>query len=247
MVPNEDRVALRFWDFEGARRRGAGLIIDCTEAKVIMPYTFAAHLDFLSRDEALILSNGEEGNGTSIAVYSLSHQRIICRCHFPFAQVPLRARFLTRPESRMGKNCPSSIAKIFVPDPEVNIFAILFKLEQHARSLCCVISTHQFRQKYAALLDMYPGQNSFKWEEWGPAVTRWLPNTVLEPTGTRNIFGCRMLVWGTPKLLDSRSHKTLCLILLDFNPRPIRQGATTKIDGDSHEIVINEETICNDT
>jgi hypothetical protein len=200
------------------------------------------HLEFLSIDEALLLFNGENGNASSIAVYSFRLRRVVCRCLFPFRYLPREARFLTRPDSRIKDNCPSSLAKSFVTDPEVNIFAISFTLNHQIRNVCCVISARRFRLMLNSLLEKHPTRVIFQWEEWGPTVSRWLPHEGVEPTGTRNIFGCRMLARGTPSVLELRSFESDSLILLDFNPRPIRRGATTKLDGESHAIVINTES-----
>jgi hypothetical protein len=207
------------------------------------PYMRMADLAFLSRDEALILFNGEDGRKTSIAVYSFPLQRIICECRLPFSDLPFKAAFLTRPESRFGDNCPSSIAKYLLPDQELNILGMTFRIEEHGNNLCVVVlSVQQFRLKYQSLLKKYPKRNTFEWEEWGPTVTRLLPYDRIHSTGYRNIFGSRLLVWGWSDSLHPDSYSGTSLILLDFNPRPIKRGATNKLTGGSYEIVITGES-----
>jgi hypothetical protein len=205
-----------------------------------------AYLEFISIDEALLLFNGEDGNGSCIAVYSLHLRRVVCRCLFPFRYLPQEARFLIRTDPRIRGNVPSPISKSFVPDPEVDIVTARFRLRHNTRNVYCVISTHRFRQMINCLLGKYSNRDTFNWEEWGPSVTRWLPYAQIEPTGARSIFGCRMLARGTPISLDSRSFSTVNLILLDFNPRPIQRGAVTDIEGESHSIIINRETYWKD-
>ncbi|PVG03797.1 hypothetical protein CPB86DRAFT_722666 [Serendipita vermifera] len=241
----EDRIALRFWDSTGDSRQGAGMVIDCTEAMIIMPYTPATHIEFLSRDEVLLLFNGEEGYGTSLGVYSFPLQRIVCRCQLPFASPPYEARFLTHPDSQIQDNRPAPIAKSFVTDPELNIVVINFR-QRRTYPLCCVLSAHLFRKMYTSLLDNHADRNVFEWEEWGPTVTRWLPRRC-EPTGTRSIHGCRMLAWGLTAAFISGPHYELRLFLLDFNPRPIRRGITTDTDGDSQVVLIDHETVVKET
>jgi hypothetical protein len=200
---------------------------------------------FLSRDAALLLFNREEGHETSIAIYSFQVQGIIVECRFPFSDIALQASFLTRPDSRFGDKCPSSIAKSLLPDPEVNILAMTFQLEDNAQHACCVLSVKRFTQLCGSLLKKYPVREVFDWEEWGPTVTRWLPYQGIMATGNRNIFGSRMVAVGPPGLLHEESHANSCLMLLDFNPRPIKRGAKTSFNGDSHEIVIDQETTWN--
>jgi hypothetical protein len=199
-------------------------------------------ISFLSRDEALLLFNGEEGRNVSIGVYSFSLQRIVCECRFPFLQPVLQAAFLTRPESRFGEKCPSSIAKCLLPDPEVNVLAMIFYTGTDGGPACCVLSLQKFYHMYNFLLEQYPGRNTFDWEEWGPSVTRWLPYQNIYFFRNRSTFGSRVLAWGHPSSLHESSRDTISLILLDFNPRPIKRGATTDVEGESHQIIITDES-----
>ncbi|PVG03804.1 hypothetical protein CPB86DRAFT_748272 [Serendipita vermifera] len=238
-VAYEDRVAFAFW--QGAPRTGAALVLDCTESKIIMPYMLVSDIAFLSRDEALLLFNGEGDHGISIAIYSFQLQQVVCECRFPFSGTSSLALFLTRPDSRFGDDCPSTIAKSLLPDAEVNILSMTIQLENHGRPAFCVLSVQLFRKMCNSLLDKIPDRKLFEWDEWGPTVTRWLPYQRIHPTGNRNIFGSRIIAWGPPVHLHEDSHEELCLILLDFNPRPIKRGAITCLE-DYHEIVIDQET-----
>ncbi|PVG03801.1 hypothetical protein CPB86DRAFT_748261 [Serendipita vermifera] len=241
-ISYEDRVAYAFWEERGMSRVGAGLVLDSKESKVIMPYIPLSDLSFLSRDEALLLFNGQEGRGVGLGVYSFPLQRVVCECRFPFTDPLNRIAFLTRPESRFGDKCPSSIARTILPDQEVNILAMTFRLGYFSNPACCVLALQLFSNMYKSLLKDHPGREAFEWEEWGPTVTRWLPYQKVMPTGNRSIFGSRMLAWGEPAWLDGSSRFELSLILLDFNPRPIKRGATTNTEGESHEIVVAYET-----
>jgi hypothetical protein len=199
-------------------------------------------MSFLSRDEALLLFNGEEGRNVSIGVYSFPLQRMVCECRFPFLQPISRVTFLTRPESRFGEKCPSSIAKCLLPDPEVNVLAMTFYTSMSVRPVCCVLSLQRFHHMYNALLKIHPDRDTFEWEEWGPTVTRWLPYHYINLFMGRSTFGSRVLAWGQPSSLNESSRNNATLILLDFNPRPIKRGATTDVEGESHQIVITDES-----
>jgi hypothetical protein len=199
-------------------------------------------ISFLSRDEALLLFNGD-GRNVSLGVYSFPLQRMVCECRFPFLKPIIRAAFLTRPESRFGEKCPSSIAKCLLPDPELNIISMIFRTSEWSNPECCVVSLKKFQHMYNSLLKKHPHRNTFEWNEWDPTVIRWLPSPHVNPSGNRNVFGSRMLAWGKAGYLHDASHfGDNNLILLDFNPRPIKRGATTDVRGESHEIVINHET-----
>ncbi|PVG03803.1 hypothetical protein CPB86DRAFT_306959 [Serendipita vermifera] len=242
-IAYEDRIAYGFLEETGALR--TGFVVDCAESKVIMPCMPLADLAFLSKEEALLLFNGQGDHRTSISVYSFSLQRIICECQLPFPYIPYRAVFLTRPESRLGEKRPTFIAKSLLPDPDLNIIGMNFQVNpQDNDSYVVVMSLQGFSQIYKALLDKYPHRHTFEWEEWGPTVTRWLPYGRIMSTGYRNIFGSRFLVEGYPDSLHHDSYNHLTLLLLDFNPRPIRRGVTTSVSGGSqaHRIVIEEET-----
>ncbi|CAG8719020.1 15036_t:CDS:2, partial [Acaulospora colombiana] len=219
------------------KRLGAGL-----------PYTRMTDMTFLSRDEALLLFNGEEDHGTTLAVYSFSRQQIICKCRFPF-QFPFRVLFLKRPESRFGDKRQSSSAKLLIPDPSVDILGVNFKLEEDPTSSwsCIVLSLHRFQNMYKSLLEKHPGRDVFDWEEWGPSVTRWLPQQSITPIGNRSIFGSRMIAWGLPTASDTDSGLSSCLLLLDFNPGPIYHDTALEREGKSRGTIVREETIWEDS
>ncbi|PVG03791.1 hypothetical protein CPB86DRAFT_778903 [Serendipita vermifera] len=240
----EDMVAFTFWELKGEQRLGAGMVVDCTKASTIMSYRPLSDVAFLSRDEALLLYNGEDGHDPAIGVYSFSQQCIAYQYLFP-PLLPVWALFLTRPESLFGPNCPVSVAKTFIPDPRVNIIGISFKLEEGIPLSWCnvILSMHKLRQVSSSLIERHPGKKVFNWEEWGSNVTRWLPYPQVSSTGNRSIFGSRMTLWGSPSALYSDSYQPHSLILLDFNPWPIKRGATTNLERNTHVIVVNEETI----
>ncbi|CAG8672723.1 4688_t:CDS:2, partial [Acaulospora colombiana] len=244
-VAFEDRVVFHFTDTQDDVRRAAGLVLDCFEGVISMDYMPIADLAFLSRDEVLLLFNGEdEEDKVTLGVYSVPLKRIVCRCRFPFAYLPYIAFFLTRPESRFGEKCPSSMAKMVMPDPIVNILGISFHLKPGDRSYCCVVlSVDAFTRTYQSLLEKYPDREVFDWEEWGPSTTRWLPYYDINHAGNPNIFGSRMLTWGRANAIDPRSYDDLNLLLLDFNPRPIRKGAVTTIEERYHVLVVDQETL----
>ncbi|PVG03798.1 hypothetical protein CPB86DRAFT_722661 [Serendipita vermifera] len=241
----EDRVAVMFWETEWEKPPGAALVIDYIEAKIIMPYTLVNDFKFLSRDEALLLGSGKEGYGTSVAVYSFSLQRVVCTCRFPFSKAPFHAQYMTRPSSQIQNNRPVPLEQSLIPDPELNIVVVSFRFYQ-SNTMFCVLSAHRFRQITNSLLKEHSGRHTFNWEEWGPTVTRWFSYDI-EPAGRDSVFGRRMIAWGYPSFLHPQCGTALSLVLLDFNPRPIRRGATTRFNGNSSEVVIDQETVMKST
>jgi hypothetical protein len=198
----------------------------------------------LSRDEVLLLFNGEDGGDkASLGVYSIPLQRIVCHCRFPFVQLPSTGSFLTKPESRFGDKDPFSMAKMMVPDPLLAIIGISFSLGRADPDGCSIIlSVDAFRKAYLSLLENQAGRDVFEWEEWGPATTRWLPPSKISPAGIRVICGPRILVRGWASALVDEASNEFGLMILDFNPRPIRQGATQKLEGTYQSLVIDHET-----
>ncbi|CAG8653539.1 11917_t:CDS:2, partial [Acaulospora colombiana] len=241
MVAYEDRVALVFG--KERPRNGAALVCGSMESKILMPYMLVSDIAFLSRDEALLFFNGQGNHGVSIAIYSFQLQQITCECQLPFSKLPTSVLFLHRPNSHFVADCPSSITTSLLPDPEVDIIAMVFRLEDSVLySSCCVLSVRLFRQICDSLLQKILDRKVFRWKEWGPRVTRWLPYQGLEPAGNQNSFGSRMIARGWPMDLHSESYRDQCLLLLDFNPRPIKLGATTCLTKETHVIVVNKET-----
>jgi hypothetical protein len=141
-----------------------------------------------------------------------------------------------------GENCPSSVTKRTIPDSELNILPVIFQLEQFTQRRCCVISLQRFLRAYRSLLEISQGRQVFEWDEWGPNITRWLPLSALQVTGDRSTFGFMMLARGSGFRLHPHSYVDVTLFMLDFNPRPIRRGATTNIGEESHQIVFKEES-----
>ncbi|PVG03805.1 hypothetical protein CPB86DRAFT_778911, partial [Serendipita vermifera] len=243
-VTYEDRIAFHFW---GTRADGIPLVgsvvVSYFESKLVIPYTPVSDIAFLSRDEILLLFNGENQDNTSIGIYSIPLERVICRCRFPFAQLPIMASFLTKPESRFGDRNPFSMAKVVIPDPALAILGIKFRLREDGFKDCCmVLSVGAFQKTYPSLLDRHPSRLVFEWEEWGPTTTRWLPYHGVNPAGSRIIHGSRMLVWGRANAFAADGSGGSNLMLLDFNPRPIRKGATTRFGKKYQVLVIDQET-----
>jgi hypothetical protein len=151
--------------------------------------------------------------------------------------------FLTRPESRFGDKKPFSMAKMVMPDPLVGIIGISFTFEEYDPDGCSMIlSLHAFQRIYFSLSENQPDRDVFEWDEWGPSATRWLPSSKVEPAGIRSICGPRMLVRGRPSALAEGASNNYSLMILDFNPRPIRRGATSKCEDTYEVLVVDHET-----
>ncbi|PVG03806.1 hypothetical protein CPB86DRAFT_307073 [Serendipita vermifera] len=233
-VTYEDRIALHFSDSPYGHRLAGGMVISGFESEVVMPYMSLSDIAFLSRDEVLLLLNGEDGGEKAcIGVYSIPRRRLICRCRFPFFELPFTGTFLTRPESRFGDKKPFSMAKMVIPDPLVSIIGVSFYLKEDDFDNCTmVLSTAAFRKAYISLLENHPNRNRgvFEWEVWGPSSARWLPHDEIGPAGVRVTCGSRILVWGRISALGFELYDRPSLMILDFNPRPIWRNAGADMD-----------------
>jgi hypothetical protein len=177
-------------------------------------------------------------------MYSLSRQMDIQILAFPDTMGgPVRIRFLTHPQ--YGATSPATQARLFRPDPAVEVLPIDIQLNGgRGPSFFVVLSLHLFAKKCDELRRNRPDQHVFDWPEWGPNVSRLLPPDQLSNTGFRSTFGSRMLAVGnlSKERLGTQVVALERLILLDFNPRPIRRGAQSHIGGRYHVLVEKEPT-----
>jgi hypothetical protein len=135
------------------------------------------------------------------------------------------------------------MAKMVVPDPLLGIIGFTFYLEDEDRNTCFIIlSVDVFRRTYNSLIESQTDRSVFEWEEWGPSTTRWLPYVDIAPAGIRVTCGPRILVLGKASALADGGFDDSNLMILDFNPRPIRRGATTKLEKKYQILVIDHET-----
>jgi hypothetical protein len=154
---------------------------------------------------------------------------------------PFRIRFLTHPQ--YGATSPAVQARLFRPDPAVEVLPIDIQLNRfRGPSFFVVLSLHRLTRKCDELRRNHPDQHVFMWHEWGPNVSRLLPPDQLRNTGFRSTFGSRMLAVGnlSKERLGTQVLALDRLILLDFNPRPIRRGAQSHI-GDRRYVLVEKE------
>lgn len=164
-------------------------------------------------------------------VRSLREGRILYRCSSPLSLSRYTARFSTNPSSNHGPDCPTRLAKFFVPDPAVNILVIVFNDMEGKRGhryFTVILSVHLFLRKCQKLtLELNDSGifevSTLEWNQWGPDVTRWLPTNIHGEFGSRISYGARL---ATSLVAQSRSglHYVHYNMLLDFNPRAIRRS-----------------------
>ncbi|KIM26193.1 hypothetical protein M408DRAFT_330752 [Serendipita vermifera MAFF 305830] len=241
IICHEKRLSVEFYDDRGpgGSRRTAVIIMDWTTGDILLPYTVTSDIAFLTPD-LLMIARGLETDNPDIAapddiifdIWSLEQNRTLWRCKMPISSSNYRVRYLKRPSSNKGPNCPTRYAKLFVPDPRVSILAMIFGTTTTAsiEYFTVVLSVHAFLRNCRKLLeeraaDRISGGDvpTFEWEEWGSDVTSWLPMDVHGSYGSRMVYGARMLAYLiTPSEPDGlvNGYNTL----LDFNPRPIRRA-----------------------
>lgn len=153
-----------------------------------------------------------------------------------------RVRFLTHPQ--YGATSPAAQARLFRPDPEVEVLPIDIQLDQmRGPAFFMILSISKLKRRCRELRDAHPDLTEFDWAVWSPDVTRFLPINQLRNTGFRSTFGSRMLAIGNVSM--ERLHPTHPerLVLLDFNPRPIRRGAESCMRDNCRVLVISGDTL----
>jgi len=196
------------------------------------------HLAFLTKDLVVLAQhNTDDGGPITFDVWSLDEGRVLYRCQWPLSAEEYRPRFLTHPASHHHGNSPTKQAKMFVPDPAVEILGIVFRSIGTDPGLpnevfTVVLSIDLFLQKCEQLAASAESSQHggvvpvFEWELWGPSVTRWLPHHIHGGVGVRSTFGSRMLAISVATLQHGNTWvNRFYVTMLDFNPRPILRGA----------------------
>ncbi|KIM26197.1 hypothetical protein M408DRAFT_197298 [Serendipita vermifera MAFF 305830] len=239
----EERISAQFFDHHnhnGTKQRAA-IFLDWTTGEIMMPYTVALDITFLTKDLLVLAIPVLTEYGTIVLeVKSLKSGITLYRCELPISWRNYSVRFLSHPSSNQGANCPTRYAKLFVPDPSLDILGIALRDSENRLSATIVLSIDLFLRKCHGLMALSEdtGQHAtptFEWEQWGPDVTRWLPDNTRGDSGPRTVYGARMVAM----IFDGRAYYNG---LLDFNPRTILHSPA-KEKGDDYELTVQiEET-----
>lgn len=140
----------------------------------------------------LLLYNGENNTETiTLDLYSLSQSKSVRQFKFPFSRPVLLALLMTHPTSHYGDKCPASLAKMFVPDPDLEIIGILLHTERdNGHTYLVAVSIRQLLQLHQKESDV---ETTLEWSSWGQACTRWLPPNTFAQAGFRSTFSSRMV------------------------------------------------------
>ncbi|KIM26195.1 hypothetical protein M408DRAFT_197287 [Serendipita vermifera MAFF 305830] len=224
----EERVLLQFYDHldHDRTRQTAAIVLDWTTGEVMMPYTITLDTTFLTKDLLILaIPVATEQSTTLLEIRSLKSDNASYRCELPISWTDCGVRFLNHPSSNQGANCPTRYAKLFIPDPSLDILSIVLKDSESRYSRTVVLSINLFLRKCRRLTTLYEHTEehvtpTFEWDQWGPDVTRWLPDNFLGEFGSRTVYGARMVA----VLFEGRGGLSKYYnILLDFNPRAIRR------------------------
>lgn len=235
----------------GGIRRTAIIVLDWTTGEILLPYTITYDGAFLTMD-LLILARGLVNQEPEVTfdIWSLAQRRLLWTFTIPILSRGVEIRFLKRPASNSGSNSPTRFAKLFVPDPRVGIFAIIFGTSLDTAQHTLVLSIHSFLRRCHDLLDGRSFEDKGKslspvleWEEWSPDVARWLPSGLYCKRGSRTIDGARMLAYHVR--IGIHGDDSTYNVLLDFNPRPIRRAGMDLERDEDHVLIrtVKHETM----
>ena len=210
-------------------------------------------MTFLTKDLVLLAQNSPEYDGYVIfEVWSLDAKAVLGRCKLPLPADKYLPWFISHPASNHSGQSPTKHARLFVPDPRIEILGIIFRstpaeLGMEIQTVTVALSIHLFTQKFASLTKKAIEENVkdipvFEWNDWGPPVTRWLPSTIRGNIGIRTAFGARMLaIFIEPLPEGDAGIPMVYTTLLDFNPRPIARGSVDDDTNDYSLRVYDEE------
>jgi len=210
------------------------------------PYTIMPDVAFLTKDLIILPSSSIQGHGfITFEVRSLQAGLPVFRCQFPLLKRAYNPHFLKHPVSNHGPHCPTRYAKVFLPDPRVSILPILFEPIGGSPTVqfTVVLSVNRFMNRCRSILDKSVNQSVplIPWDQWGPAVTRWLPPDILGHYGSRMVWGSRMLALLRTEIPHGIRFRT---VLMDFNPRAMHRVRTSEEDDDGFTLrVTDQETV----
>jgi hypothetical protein len=167
----------------------------------------------------------------SLVVHSLDRNETLYSCKLPidiFNKQVYGAGFSTKPESRFADYRHMSPSTMFKTDPALMTICVSFRLAGDPEYICIVLAVRPFLKMCKNLRRDHPNRNQFEWEEWGPSVTSWLPCPAINVPGYRCTSGPRILMSGDLSKIFHGLEVQLGLVLLDFNPRPIKRGGGTQ-------------------
>jgi len=206
MIVQEERISMEFSDAQGpvGWKRTAAIIFDWVTGKILLvstsckrllvlsvhrekPYTETSDLSFLTKDLIILTSSSLSVDGdVTLEVRSLVSGTPVFRFKLPLLASTYTIQFIKRPASRQGLGCPTSYAKLFLPDPRVDILGMVveFRKDPMTSQRLAVLSIHQFLHRFQDIMDdvAEDGNDDLilkneippsEWEQWGPPVTIW--------------------------------------------------------------------------
>jgi hypothetical protein len=198
---------------------------------------------FLTRDEILLLLKDEDTNILVFGVFSVPEQKAFIRCRLPFPDTPLQAYLTDGPGNLYGEICPASRAKMLKPDLKHRIVSLMYVHERRSHSFCVILQTGPFLKRCRELSNGLPETETFDWFKWSPGVTGCIPLGLVSPTGFRCTFGSCILTIGNPQIfIKNFTSSGRFLMLLDFNPIPIRRGFEER-DGEGYYLRLVEGSV----
>ncbi|CAG8766716.1 3181_t:CDS:1, partial [Acaulospora colombiana] len=200
---------------------------------------------FLSREEMLLLVEEDKDVSRTVAlvIYSLTRGEKLCSCKLPveiFNKPIYGAGFSTKPESRLTDRRHMSPSTMFKTDPALAMICVSFRLAGNPEFICIVLAVGPFRRICNDLLKTHPNRDQFDWDEWGPSVTSWIPCPAINVPGYRCTSGPRILMSGELSVFFKECNDPLGLILMDFNPRPIKRHNSSQQTKDSDVVEFAE-------
>jgi hypothetical protein len=240
--------------------RRAGIILDCTEAREVMvritlyitiiqvdpleqPFTVLIDLAFLTRDEVLVLLKVSFTGTIELGIFSIPEQKIIVRFRFPFIIPCLKANFLKESTTHSGGNYPNSRAML-QPDPRRRIIPFMYHQDTFPYSYCVVLHAGPFMKRCKELLNgSSKTEATFEWMEWSPNVASFIPLNGDNNTTFQCAFGSCILALGRPLVaIEGLTYQDRFLMLLDFNPIPIRRGCEERSEDDYYLRLLHRNT-----
>jgi hypothetical protein len=206
------------------------------------PFTVLIDFAFLTRDEVLVLLKASFTGSIELGIFSIPEQKIIVRFRFPFIFPCLKANFLRESTDHSGGNYPNSRAML-QPDTRRRIIPFMYHQDTFPYSYCVVLHTGPFIKKYKELLNGSSGIETVEWLEWSTGVTNCIPLSNTTDIAFECTFGSCILAIGRPVVaIESLTYQDRFLMLLDFNPIPIRRGSEERSEEDYYLRLLHSDT-----
>ncbi|KAG8755642.1 hypothetical protein FRC14_003790 [Serendipita sp. 396] len=224
--------------FDAGGHTASHIVIRWDSGEYVMNQITASDIAFLDSSSVVLLF--DRTGILSVGVFDLELGTQTGAYRLPSLGSPLSVFFIKNPAS-IPTGSRSSGGHKTEADPRLSIIGIILRYLDSNLDIYVVLRKHKFVVKHHLLKNLYSEAIEFNWAEWGGGISRWFTTRNIADVSLRGIFGPRMLVRGNLDQGDQETENAPRLMLLDFNPRRIKEGKERKIHPEFTTVIVPDD------